>query len=126
MKREWVGIGLLLVLLILGLLVTWRMTTVYEAMADTLEKAGTLALSEDWEGADRLLRRTRSQWEESWRLTAALTDHEPMEEVDAQLAQLEVYRQQQDSLSFAALCAQIASQMTDIGDAQALNWWNLL
>ena len=126
MKRERLGIGLLLILLVLGLLVTWRMTTVYEDIADALEDAGILALAGDWEGADRLLRKARLRWEGSWRFSAALTDHEPMEDLDAQLAQLEIYRQQREALAFAALCAQIASQMEDIGDAHDLNWWNLL
>ena len=126
MKRERFGLGLLLVLLVLGLLTTRRMTTSYQEMADTLDRAGALALAEDWEGADRLVRKARGQWDRNWRLAAALTDHEPMEEVDSQLAMLDVYQQQQETLSFAALCAQIAKQMEDIGDAQDLNWWNLM
>ena len=126
MKRERFGLWLLVLLLILGLLTTRRMTTDYSHMADTLDQAGTLALAGDWEGADRLVRKVRGRWEGSWRLAAALTDHEPMEEVDSQLAMLEVYRQQRETLSFAALCAQIAKQMEDIGDAQDLNWWNLM
>ena len=126
MKREWVGIGLLLVLLILGLLVTWRMTTVYEAMADTLEKAGTLALSEDWEGTDRLLRRTRSQWEESWRLTAALTDHEPMEEVESLFSQLEIMLHARDPVAFAATCGSLEVFIRAIGEAHSVSWWSIL
>ena len=126
MKRERFGLGLLLVLLVLGLLTTRRMTTTYQEMADALDRAGTLALAEDWEGAERLVRKARGRWEWSWRLAAALTDHEPMEEVDSQLAMLDVYQQQRETLSFAALCAQIAKQMEDIGDAQDLNWWNLM
>ena len=126
MKREWLGFCLLLLFLTMGLLASRRMTRTYDAIADTLDKAGTLALAEDWEGADRLIRKARGRWEGSWRFSAALADHEPMEEIDSQLALLKVYQQQRDALAFAALCSQVASQMEDIGDAQALNWWNLL
>ena len=126
MKREWIGMGLLLALLVLGLLTTKRMEHTCGEMAEQFSQAGTLALAEDWEGADRLLRQARSRWEESWRLSAALTDHEPMEEVDSRLEELEVYQKQRDNLAFAALCAQIASQIEDMGDAHGLTWWNLL
>ena len=126
MKRERLGLWLLVLLLILGLLSSRRMATDSSLMAHTLDQAGILALEGDWEGVDRLVRKARGRWEGNWHLAAALTDHEPMEEVDSQLAQLEIYRQQREGLAFAALCAQISSRIEDIGDAQALNWWNLL
>ena len=126
MKREWIGIGLLLVLLALGLLTTRRMERACEDIADQIGKAGTLALAEDWEGADRLLRKARGRWDGGWRLHAALTDHEPMENVDSQLEALGVYQKQREKVAFAALCAQLASQIRDIGDAHKLTWWNLL
>ena len=97
-----------------------------EEISQLIAQAGTLALAEDWEGTDKLLRKARGRWEESWRLSAALTDHEPMEEVDSQLEELAVYQKQREKLAFAALCGRIASQIEDIGDAQTLNWWNFL
>ena len=126
MKRGWIGLILLLVLLAGGLITTWHMEKTCEAVSQTLEAAGTLAQAEDWEGAQRLARRARQEWEKNWRLAAALTDHEPMEQVDGQLAQLKVYQDQLDGVTFAALCAQTASQIRDIGEAHGLKWWNLL
>lgn len=126
MKRGWIGLALLLILLGAGLLVTWFMGETHEEIADKLEDAGVLALTGDWEGADRLVRRARMEWDKSWRISAALTDHEPMEEIDSLFAQLEIYRRQREALSFGALCAQLSSLLEDLGDAQGLNWWNLL
>jgi hypothetical protein len=125
-KREWIGFGLLLGLLVLGLLTTRRMERTCEDLSRQFRQAGTLALAEDWEGADKLLRKAKGRWDGSWHLTAALTDHEPMEEVDCQLEELAIYQKQRDRLSFCALCARIARQIEDLGDAHGLTWWNLL
>ena len=126
MKREQIGFWLLAVLLALSLLATRYMGTTQDATARRLEAAGVLALSEDWEGAGRLLKKARQEWEGCWRLSAILTDHEPMEEIDGLFAQLEIYLRQREGTAFAAACSQVASQIQDIGDAHGLNWWNLL
>ena len=126
MKRERIGLWLLLVLLILGLLATRYMGTTHAATARKLESAGILALSEDWEGAGRLCRSARQQWQAGWHISAVLTDHKPMEDIDSQFAQLEVYLRQKEPIAFAAVCGQLASQIGDIGDAHGLTWWNLL
>jgi hypothetical protein len=49
-----------------------------------------------------------------------------MEEIDSQFAQLNVYAGAGERLSFAAICAQLASALEAMGDAHALNWWNLM
>ena len=126
MKRGWIGLALLLILLGGGLLVTWFMEETHEEIADRLEDAGVLALAGDWDGADRLIRRARQKWDNSWRISAALTDHASLEEIDSLFAQLETYRKQREKLSFAALCAQLGSLLDDLGDAHELTWWNLL
>lgn len=126
MKRGWIGLALLVLLLVVGLLATWYMGETHEDIAERLEAAGTLALSGDWEGAQRLCRRARQDWQRSWHLSAALTDHAPMEEIDSLLSQLNVYERQREELSYAALCAQLSSRLEDLGDAHGLTWWNLL
>ena len=126
MRRELLGAWLLVLLLSLGLLSTRYMGRTHSATAGLLESAGTLALAEDWEGAGQRLRKAREEWDRGWHLSAALTDHEPMEDIDSQFAQLQMYLRQKERLAFAAVCAQLASQIEDIGDAHGLNWWNLL
>ena len=63
MKREQIGLALLLILLVLGLLATWYMDRTHEDLANKLKSAGTLALAENWEGAQRLVRSARKSWE---------------------------------------------------------------
>ncbi len=126
MKRGGIGLAILLILLAAGFLATWFMEEVHEQMGDTLEKAGKLALAENWEGADRLVRKARQDWEKKRRISAALSSHAPLEEIDSLFSQLEVYQGQREKLAFAAACAQLASYLEDLGDAQDLTWWNLL
>ena len=125
MKRGLIGISLLLILLLLGLLATFYVTGM-EDISETLRSAATLAMNNDWEGAQRLRRKANEDWQNRRHFTACLTDHGTLEEIDSLLAQLEIYQGQREKLAFAATCAQIGSYLEDLGDAQDLTWWNLL
>ena len=91
-----------------------------------LEQAAEAALSEDWETAEALAEQTGVRWVQHRKRAAAFADHEPMEEIDALFAQLEVYRSAQDAVSFAAVCKLLSCQLQALGDAHIPTWWNLL
>lgn len=126
MKRGWIGISILAVLLAGGLLVTWQMGRCHEAISEDLERAADRALAGDWKTAERLSERAEEDWEDGWNFSAAFADHEPMEDIDSLFAQLEIYRSSRDAISFAAICAQLSRQIEAMGDAHGLTWWNLL
>lgn len=126
MKRGWIGLGLLAVMLAGGLLVTWHMGQNHQQIANDLKKAGRCALAENWEDAIDLAEDAFDDWEDDWRFSAAFADHEPMETIDALFAQLDTYRIARDSVSFSAICAELARQVEAMGDAHSLNWRNLL
>lgn len=125
MKRGWIGSGLLAVLLIISLLVTWCMDRFHQPVAEELERAADYALAEDWENADALVRRARADWDKHWSFSAAFADHEPMEDIDALFAQTEVYRKIRDEAAFAAACAELARQVEAMGEAHGITWRNL-
>ena len=126
MKRGWIGLGLLLILLVAGLLVTGHMGRNHRKISRELDMAAAHALAGDWEEALEETRDAWEDWEEGWHFSAAFADHEPMEEIDALFAQLEAYRKTRDAVAFAAVCRQLAKQVEAMGDAHQLNWWNLL
>jgi len=126
MKRGWFGAALLLALLILGIFSSLAMGMFHEPMASAMERASELALEENWEQAARIARKTEENWEELWHFSACFADHGPMEEIDALFAQLEIYREAEDTLGFAAVCASLQTQLEAMGDAHELSWWNLL
>ena len=126
MKRCWFGLGLLVFLLVGGLLVTGAMTKNHEALSARLSRAATAAAAEDWAGAEAHFHAARQAWERDWHFSAAFADHEPMEDIDGLFAEAEVYLQSQDPEAMAAICAQLARLTEAMGEAHALNWWNLL
>ena len=126
MKRSWIGLALLILLLAGGLLATGYMDRCHSGTAQLLTEAQLQARQGNWEQAVQLARLADQKWQESWRVSAAFADHEPMEEIDSRFAQLIIYAGAGEKLSFAALCTQIASDLNAMADSQALNWWNLL
>jgi len=124
-KRSYLGLGLLALLLLLSVLTSRRMENIHLPLSHGLERAARLALEEDWESADTLLDNVRTEWEKSAPFIAALTDHSPMESLKAHFSQLAVCRQLRDRAGFAALCAEMACQLEAISEAQQLTLKNL-
>ena len=109
MKRLWVGILLLLVLLVGTMAVTVAMDRIYAPMVEALE-AGDLEAAEERYG----------RWRD---LTAAFADHGPMEERDALFARAEIC---EDTQERKALCAELAQRARAMSNAHSPTWWNLL
>ena len=126
MKRGWIGLGLLLVLLAGSIAVTRGMDAGHTPLSRDLERASGLALSGEWDEAAQLAEAAREEWENKWNFGAAFADHEPMEEIDGLFAQVEVYIRAREEVSFAAVCAELAKRLEAMGDAHGLTWWNLL
>lgn len=126
MKRSWFGAGLLALVLLASLLVTWGMDRCHQPIVRDLEQAADAAMAEDWERTGALIRRAGERWEKYWKFTAAVADHEPMEKIDSLFAQLEVYQAAEDREAAAAVCAELAGQVGDIHQAHQLKWWNFL
>ena len=125
MKRSRFGFGLLLFLLVLGAASALWMVKVMEPMSDAMEQAGNAALRQDWTRAEAAFGDVRQDWDRRFPLFAALTDHEPMENINGLFAQLEVYSACRDPQGFAALCAQLARDLEAMGEAHSLTWWNV-
>ena len=114
MKKLWVAVGVLAVLLALGIVSTLVMESVHAALSDTLEEANALAES------------ARAKWEKSSHMIAALADHEPLEELDGLFAELAVCQRQADQRCFAAVCVRSASLAQMLQESHTPYWWNLL
>ena len=126
MKRFWIGLGVLAVILALGILLNLWMGKLHSDLARQLDRAGTLAQEEQWEQAGQVARQAYARWQERRHLLAAVVDHEPLEEMERLFSQLWVYRQRHWVTEFAATGLQLARQAEAIGDSHILAWWNLL
>jgi hypothetical protein len=124
--RYWLGIGLLVLFLTLGLWVTYAMDNVHSEIAQTLDTAAAQTLSGNLPEGITLVQQAKEQWQAHWHGTASVADHAPMDEVDGLFAQLEVYGQAGLSTDFAAYCARLSNLVAAVGEAHSLTWWNLL
>lgn len=125
MRRFWLGVGLLAVLLALGVTATLGVKGFCRPLKAQLRQAQQAALEKDWDRALELQEKSRGQWQRYRKLCAAITDHAPMERIDEMFRTLEVFGREQDAVRFAQTCAQIGAVAEAVEEAQAVNWWNI-
>ena len=125
-RQLWVGIGILLVLLVIGLLLTVFVEDACSPIARLLEQAGNLIEQGDWETASMLVHSAKKQWEKGWHKIATLADHAPMDEIDGLFAQTLGYAKENTTADFAANCRRLASLIRAVFEAHSLTWWNLI
>lgn len=126
MKRLWIGVIILAILLAAGIGITTFAVRTQEKISQELAKASEAALRGKWEQACKLSLNAKKQWESLRRGTAAIADHEPMEEIDDLFSQMEVYLLTRQQIPFATCCASLSVLTNAIGEAHAINWWSLL
>lgn len=126
MKRSLIGAVLLAVLLALGILTQSYMTASHSPAAAKLEGAAEMALQGDWPAARAQSEDARAIWEGNWRISGALADHAPMEDIDALFAQLAVFARQEETAEFAACCCELSRRLQAMADAHKLTWYNLM
>lgn len=126
MRRPFLGIGILLVLLALGIGIWWGMETIHGDMEELLTQAKTAAEQGDWLTAGEMSRMAYDQWEKHHHFTAAFADHTPMDELDGLFAELMVFLENQESPHFEATCAQLILLTQAMADSHGVPWWNIL
>lgn len=126
MKRFWIGLSMLVLLLAASIFAQHRMERVHTPCAMDLQWSADRAREGDWQAAGALALRARESWTENWHLSAILANHQPIDEVDALFEELQVYLDRQETTSYCAACVFLAQRVLDLGESFRLNWWNLL
>lgn len=126
MKRLWIGIGLLAVILVLGFWSTDRLTQIHTEISEMVMDSGDAARAGQWDRADALAREVKEKWENGWGTSASLADHTVLDEIEGLFAQAEVYRESRRAADYAAICARLAAAVDAIQEAHQISWWNLL
>lgn len=126
MKRLWLGVVILAVLLTGGTVVTCSMNATHSQISHTLQQAADTAMAGDLNKAVELAADAKQQWERHWRFTAAFADHTPMDELDSLFAEMEIFAEARDMPHFAVCCASLAKAAQAMADSHNLSWWNLL
>ena len=125
-KRFWYGLGILLVLLAVGLWTGYSMQTRQRPVSDALEQAAQAALDGNIERGATLVRNAWTLWEKTKGLTATVSDHNAMEEIESLFAQIWLYAQGDKTVDFAAYCTRLAQLVSAIGEAHGITWQNFL
>ena len=123
MKRLWIGVAVLIILLALGIGLTAVFSAIHTPLAETLSQAAHHARSGDLPAAAVAIQDAQGQWEQYRRFSAAVVDHRLLEEMEELFAQLEFT---ENPHVLAALCARLSSRAAEMAESQAITWWNLL
>ena len=66
MSRLWIGIGLMVVLLAMGIGLLWGSSVFFKEFSEQMEQAGDLAMAGNWAAAEKKVAQNRGKWEK-WR-----------------------------------------------------------
>lgn len=126
MNRCYFGAVLLALLLVLSLGTTWAVRHCLEPVTENLDRAVPALLQENWAEATGLVRSAWGNWRKTWRFSASVSDHGPMEAIDGLFAKLSVCLESRNAQGAAAICVELARQVEAIADAHEPSWWNFL
>lgn len=126
MKRFWFGVGLLVLFLVLGMVTAFVLQTAQKPIVQSLEDAAVCGLAGDLSQGAVLAGCAEERWQKSWHWMAAVTSHDPMDEIDCLFAQLPAFAANGQGGDFAACCGQIVQLIKAITDGYRFSWWNLL
>lgn len=123
MRRIWIGVGILLGLLVLGILVMQITDRQLGSVSETLRQA---AEAQDWNKAVALAQEAQRNWQQKWHLMASLADHTDIDAIDGLFAQLKVCQHYKAQENHATLCARLSETIRDLEENYRFTWWNLL
>lgn len=126
MNRFRIGAALLVILLAGSLSVQWGMNGIFAPASAALEQAAALGAGGNWPRAADCVRQADARWRRYRHISAVFADHQPMEDIDSQLARLAVYAAARETAEFTAASRELARRMDAMADAHRLNWWNFL
>ena len=126
MKRLWLGAVILAALLIAGSLSCLLTENAHSKTGAFLESAGKYATAGDWDNAADAFFAAREAWMQTRSATAAVTDHEPMEEIDRSFVQGETCLEFQNTAAFCMYCRSLSVMVETISESQSVQWWSFL
>ncbi len=126
MKRLWIGILFLAVMLAGGAGIRLGMESLQQEISQQLDSASQQALEGELSQAKARAQEAQRLWEKYRDLVAAVTDHGPMEEMDTLFSQLPIFEKADSAMNYAAVCSELSMLMQAIGENQALHWWGVL
>ena len=126
MNRLWIGIGVLVLLLAMGVSFLVVSLNFHEDFSHNLKAAGRSAMAGNWADAEKKLAHSKEKWQAYQQFWAASTDHEPVEQVQQLFSQVELFQIRRMDVEFASACYALAELSEVINEAHNLRWWSVL
>jgi len=126
MKRLWLGVSFLVLLLVFGIWQTVSISRIHSGLSQTLSDAALAARRQDWAAADTLSQNAQDQWERYRRITASFADHEPLEETEQLFAELQLCKELSLEENYAVVCSKLSQICKAIAESFQISWWNVL
>ena len=126
MKRLWLGVIFLLLLLIAGIWQTIALSEIHGSLSENFSAAASAAAEHNWEKADAFAEKACVQWGKHRRISAAFTDHEPLEQMESLISELQTCAKFSLREDFALICIRLSQIAQAIGESFQLTWWSIL
>lgn len=127
MKRHlYLGLGILLSLLVLGILSYACLRGAVEESERYLMKAAEAARAEDLPSARQYSRQAWNTWKHVWSLAACLVDHEAFQTIDQELEMLQQEQWAEDALAYGEQCLSLAEELHALQDSERVTFYNIL
>ena len=126
MKRLWIGLTVLSVLLLAGWTSAYFMERCHGPICKDLSLAVQAAAQDDWPKAEALSASAQAQWQRCRDFTAIFADHTVLEEVDSLFAEVAIYTAARENIPFAAACARLSELAKAVSESHSPIWQNLL
>ena len=126
MKRLWLGVAILGVLLAAGILACCLSESTHSKTSRLLTEAAGYGAAGEWSAAKKAFSSAKAAWQTAREATAAITDHGPMEEIDRYFVQCQTCLEFRDPAAFCMCCKSLSVMVQAIGEAQSIKWWSLL
>ena len=125
-KRFYLGLVFLLLLLGLGISISFAMKAIHEPVETLLAEAADLALKGEEAQALPLAQKAYDRWQKYRSFTASFADHSPMDDTDTLFQEMLVYGATGEIPHFVATCLELAVMTEAMYDAHAFSLKNLL
>lgn len=126
MKRLWIGISVLAVLLVCSCVVTFFMERSHRPISEHLVQAAEAALAGNWSHATALVNQAQAKWQHCKPFTATFADHSILEETDSLLAEIALYASTRETLSFTVACIRLSQLAEAVSQSHWPSWQNFL
>ncbi len=126
MKRLWIGISILALLLASGWAIAIYTEQAFQPISRDLALASEAALAMDQTEAERLAGQAYANWLRCRDFTSAVADHAALEEINSLFGEVWVYAAAEDMVSFSAVCAYLSGVTHAVAESHQAIWQNLL